>query len=665
MTDNAEQHRADAVTDGACEERRRDLRQKRLPLSVDMQPGETGTSLFSRHAVINGLPRMRTLGRDVLVNYVDLCNGQPDAVTRVAELAGANPGVLLFHTPRLIDPGRFQLGRERIKFTALLRNGGQICPLCIADDECRDPRSGPYQRDIWQVAAFRRCRIHGVAFERPQFPGRHSELHDFVQILKTWVPAKIIHVGTDDTALEDYLLDRIKDGPGKDWIDGQAFHVVWLFSEALGLLLINGPKARLHEADVSTLIDVGAAGFAVLRTGPDGLQRVLTDIMDQAGEDRNNYGKIYAPILTCLLERRRDPEFDEIRRFVRSFVLQNFRVPPGSSILGEKSGTAQVFTALTASRHFDVPLSVLNRQLRMLGLRPGPRRNHSSDPTLLLSRTRMEEIVADVRKLSSITVTRAVIGADRYVMERLCSAALLTPHFPDDGGMPMFHQDEVLRFLKRLQDAVTKIRKPSRYWRPLTSAAARTHCSTAWIISQVFDGKLALAARLPEPFMLAEFLVPINALTTLLREKPEDMVTAAEAAKWLAADVRTIHALAIYGYLPSQMADSRLANRPRRLIRKADLEAFAHRHIMLCALNGQRKALYTETLAFIEARGVQPLLMREGAKPVFDRQAIERLSRLPGGEQLARLLAVEDTRLAQLSDKRSGADYTDNAEGRA
>lgn len=127
------------------------------------------------------------------------------------------------------------------------------------------------------------------------------------------------------------------------------------------------------------------------------------------------------------------------------------------------------------------------------------------------------------------------------------------------------------------------------------------------------------------------------------------MVTATEAAKWLAADIRTVHALAVYGYLPSKMQESRLANRPRRLIARADLEAFARKYIVLRALNGQRKPLYSTTLAFVEEQGVQPLPLRKGTKPVFERQAIERLARLQGGEQLARLLAVEDTRLAQIA----------------
>gem|GEM_PF-5400106 len=596
---------------------------------------------------------MRALCSDFVINHVDLCNGQPDAVRRVAELIGTDPKALLFHTPSLIEPGWFRLGLAKIKFTALLRNGGQLCPLCIAEDECCDAEFGPHQQDIWQVAAFRRCRKHGVGYERPQFACRHSEVHDFLQILKTWSPAQLSPVRENDAALEDYLLQRQQNGPENDWIDRQAFHVVWQASEALGLLLTEGSKAKLHEQDAAALIRAGNAGFLVLRLGPDSLRGVLEDIRDQAGRDRSNYSKIYAPILTCLLERRRDPEFDEIRRLVRSFILQNFRVPPESSILGEKSSGNHVFTALTASQHYDVALSVLNRQLRKEGLRTDPGQNQNSDPTLLVPRARMDEIVREVRKLSSITVTRAVIGADRYVMERLCAAGLLTPHFPDDGGMPVFHHDEVTRFLNRLQDAATTLRKPSRYWRPITSAATHTHCSTAWIIQQVLDGKLELAARLTEPFMLADFLVPLNPLKKLLRAQPEGMVTASDAAKWLAADVMTIHALARYGYLPSQMLDCRLGNRERRLIAKADLEVFSRRYIVFRALNGMRKAQYSATLAFLDAHGLEPLVIREGIKPVFERKVIERLALLPDGEQLARLLAVEDTRLAQLSEQGS------------
>ncbi|WP_339108572.1 TniQ family protein [Thioclava sp. GXIMD4216] len=614
----------DAATGGA-------RRVQRLPLSLDMEPYETATSLCSRISGRNGLPRMRVLCRDFSINSVALGNGEEEAVARVARLAGVEPAQLQLHTPTLIEVGRYRVGHETIKFSAMLRRGGQLCPLCIAEDECRDPKFGPYQRDIWQVAAFRHCQKHGVAFERPQFACRLGDIHDFTQVLKTWAPSAIIEVGTDGSALEEYLLSRIRTGAGADWIDRQAFHVVWQASEALGLLLKEGPQAKLHHQPTDKLIRAGAAGYEVLRKGLDALQVTLTDLRETGGQHMNNYGKLYGPLLSCLLERRRDPEFDEIRRFVRGYILQNFRIAPNTSVLGEQTEGNQMFTALTASRHFDVSLSMLNRQLKKEGLRPEGRPNEKSDPKLLVSRDRMEQVVAEVRKLSSITVTRAVIGADRHIMDRLWESGLLVPHYPDDGGTPVFHHDDIMQFLKRLQDAATAVRKPSRYWRPLTSAALKIHCSTVWLIEQALSGKLQLAARMSGPFQIADFLVSMNQLRALLSEVSEGMVTAAEAAKWLAADIPTIHALASSGLLPSQLAENRLANRPQRLFSKADLDAFAHSHVVMRALNGARRAKYTDTLAFIEQHGAQPVLSDPKVKPIFKRQHLEHIASLEGG----------------------------------
>ncbi|MFV0490837.1 MAG: TniQ family protein [Pseudorhodobacter sp.] len=649
MTGMNIQHRVDAVTDGVCDEWRYHVRSKRLPLSVEMQPRETATSLFSRLSVANGLPRMPGLCRDFGTRYGDLCNGDPEAVRRVAELAGADPDLLQQSTPQVIEPGWFQLGRARIKFTAMLRNGGQICPLCVVEDECRDRQFGPYQRDIWQVAAFRRCPKHAVAFERSQFGCRHWEVHDFAQVLKTWSPAGILHLGSEDSSLQDHLLRRIREGSGRAWVDDQAFHVTWLFSEALGTLLTQGPKARMATQSIQALVRSGATGFELMSAGRNAILAALSDIRDQAGGDRDAYGKLYGPVLSCLLDRRKDPAFDALRHLVREFILDNFRVPPGSSLLGEKCPETRVFTAWSASKHFDVPLSLLSRQLRQEGQLTGSLPNNKSDRTLLIPKAQVEAMVAEVRQLHSVTVTRAVLGADRHVMDRLCASGLLTPHFPHDGGLPVYHQDEIMRFLKRLQEAVSSRRKPSRYWRPVTSAAARTHCSTVWILQQVFGGRLPLAARLADPFQLADFLVPVNQLKAMLSALPEGLVTAAEAARWLGADIKTTHALAIDGYLPSTIVESRLVNRPQRLIAKPDLERFTHRYIVLRALVGQRKASYAATLAFIEDQGVFPILTRDGIRPVYERRKIERLSLLTGGEQLARLIEVEETRPDLLS----------------
>lgn len=77
------------------------------------------------------------------------------------------------------------------------------------------------------------------------------------------------------------------------------------------------------------------------------------------------------------------------------------------------------------------------------------------------------------------------------------------------------------------------------------------------------------------------------------------------------------------------------------------------------------RALYIATLSCMDERGVEPLPMRERTKPVLMRGASERQPRLPGGEQMARLLTVEDTRPAQFSEQQPGTGSTEGAGGRA
>ena len=83
------------------------------------------------------------------------------------------------------------------------------------------------------------------------------------------------------------------------------------------------------------------------------------------------------------------------------------------------------------------------------------------------------------------------------------------------------------------------------------------------------------------------------------------------------------------------------------------------------ALNGERTALYTATLDFIAGHGLSPILMREGTKPVFERQPLERIACLEGGEQLAWLLSIENARLETRPDLLSKPIQGDSGEGSA
>jgi len=58
-------------------------------------------------------------------------------------------------------------------------------------------------------------------------------------------------VDPKDTAFERYLVSRIEGATAQTWLDKLPFHVAALTTEAFGLLLTNGPKARILIRDAA------------------------------------------------------------------------------------------------------------------------------------------------------------------------------------------------------------------------------------------------------------------------------------------------------------------------------------------------------------------------------------------------------------------------------
>lgn len=125
---------------------------RRLPIPVRMGDGETVTSFAGRIAQVNGYGRLQEFCSDQQIRLLNLTNGNEAEVEQVAALAGGGAAVLLEHTPLLVEDGWFVLGRERIKFTAFLRMGSQVCPACLAEDRAHGAPQGGYQRGLWPEA---------------------------------------------------------------------------------------------------------------------------------------------------------------------------------------------------------------------------------------------------------------------------------------------------------------------------------------------------------------------------------------------------------------------------------------------------------------------------------------------------------------------------------
>ncbi|MEM1361261.1 MAG: helix-turn-helix domain-containing protein, partial [Pseudomonadota bacterium] len=493
----------------------------------------------------------------------------------------------------------------------------------------------------------RTCHHHRVYLHQNTSARNFREAIDFQSFLGE-LPAneEVRKIRSKLSSLEAYILRRVSEDCGNEWLDQLQLHVVVSICEALGALINSGSECNISELSNSQKTQAGCLGFQIASNGIDAISAELDRYIQSADRDRVNYSKILKPLHSCLQSNRNDPEFAEIIGFFREFILDRFYVPFCSSLIGQTLREPKLVTPSVAAKKYDVPLSLLRRQLKLMF--PQESKTSKTDTTLpatLFSLEDMQAAVSEVRKLSSLSVCRLAIGAERYLMEGLAAEGVIKTHFPrGDGAMPVIHETELLEFIAKLQSATTHVGGTSDDDISFAQAASSCHCTTVWIIDQALKGSLPLVSVIKEPYRLDDFLVPLAKLQAILVRLPPQMVSIADAAKLLGYRGATVQALARAGLLPSKNIDSRLANRARVMFHLADIERFSRKYVRLRGLNGERRKTFLQTQQYVLDCGVHPITIGTAASQFYLRSEIEEIANQPGGERLARLLHVDELR---------------------
>ncbi|MCJ2140069.1 TniQ family protein [Methylobacterium sp. E-066] len=138
---------------------------RRLHPTLPHLAGEAPTSLASRLAQLHltNNASARSFCADMGIDFRRVVDGQPDALTALADLAGADPATLAAEAFRRVPEGHLFRG-ERLPKSSLLRTSLRFCPACLLDDcsGASKPEVMAYGRTVWSIAAIRTCLCFGV-----------------------------------------------------------------------------------------------------------------------------------------------------------------------------------------------------------------------------------------------------------------------------------------------------------------------------------------------------------------------------------------------------------------------------------------------------------------------------------------------------------------------
>ena len=592
-----------------------------LPLSVEPVIGESATSLASRLAWRNGAPRLITFCSDLGIDHRGLTNGAESEIRRVATLAGLDPDPLLFWTPRLIAPGWFQLGQERIKFTALSRTQIYACPLCLHEQAQNGPL-GIGHPGAWQLNSIRSCAQHGCALvPMPPAPS-NKDVFDFARIIERHVSIPPMPVSETNMVLERYLISRIS-GENADagWLGKLPLHVVSQTAENLGILMTLGPDPKRSDITDLQWIAAGAVGFPVLASGPDALHQVLADMKRGHVNDSGRYRARYRFFFEWLRYRDDDRDFDIIRDLVRDFIWKNFPVDRGALVLGKECPRQFVHSLSTAVRASGITKGQLGRRLCSMGLATPNGEKLGFDIHDYIPDGVLASIAAEFSGLLNATEAAAYLGIKRFLLTKLTRPDLIPVFMREEKALPLYQVSALSGFMDRL-DRLRETGDPQDGWEDIATAAHRTKITTEMAIALILLHKLALRCRHNEAAGFRSFLIDPVVLREAISLPEEGAVHPRRAARLLHLPAATITALIAHGHLDEVPVKRPSPARPQVYVCPHSIDVFQDLFIshwdLVRKIEGRQNFVGSDDLL-----PEHQLALGEKAEPIYRREILD------------------------------------------
>lgn len=588
---------------------------KKLPLTVDLVPGESATSLGSRLARRNGVQRLITFCSDVGIDYFALANGDPQEVARLAALAGVDLATLQLGTPQLIEPGWFRLGKERIKFTAFSRTSLRSCPACLTEGRHVDHAG---HHGLWQLTSVRTCPVHGCYLVALPARQNGNDTFDIMRLLERYAPVAPIPAPADDLELERYLRQRVQCGAGDGWLDRLPFHVAAQTCEGFGLLLTHGPNAKRDQMSPPEWASAGAAGFRVLREGPNALRASLKTIQMAQPLDNTLYRTRFRVFFEWLRYRDDDPDFDVIRDIVRDFVFRNFPIAEGQVVLGQTCPEQYVHSLATARSTFGISGWKLGRRLAAIGL---AQRSSVSKRFVLSDYAPADvvrDIVTEVDALLNATEAAERVGIDRTMMTKFTARGLIPRYYAEHNTTPLYHPRDLAAFLSKLRRLAVKDAAPQHPF-DIPEASRRLSVPMDRVTQVILENQIRLYADGAPQARFRDFRVLIDSIQGAFGAEQEGALKPSEAAKRLQVSVRTVRGLLDQGILESRLVREQQTARTRRYVTSRSVESFAAEYITVIDLAAQSGRLPGAEAILQSDRGIQPLALDGRCNTIYRR----------------------------------------------
>lgn len=587
-----------------------------LPIVSD----ETLASWVARLAAVHGGETLIPFLTDIGIHPTEMLKGSHFAVTRLADVTGADPVDLLHQTIRVLEWRKHELRGERFEPEFLKGSFTAFCPACLLEDD-RAGSSNRLRRGrlMWKLRPVRICAIHGTFL----VIRRHTKWSDRFDQMALMVPETdyALSALTKDlerrevSPLQKYIVGRLEGASGPAWLDKQSVEQVVRTTEMLGVGLTFGRKPDMIAMSNGDWDHVGRVGFEFTKRGEEGVRSALGEMQHRAWFQEkvpahSGPQMIFGPLYSWLRSSTSAKDSGPIRQIVRQHIIETMPIASGTVLLGEVVRKARVHSVRSLSRQSGVHPKTLRNALTLAGLLP---ETEGKPEFQTFDAAAGEAVVDQIREAIPQTQLPAYMNATRGQVVTLMQSGILAKIVDGGSGTKLaaaVSKTKVDAFLASIARDAQEIADLPALVLPINEATQKARVTTDQVIKLLQRGALKRVYRREgEQGYLAIHVDPKEIKGHFVRD-PETMPLGSSAiAKALGTSQPVVNNLVAAGLIanvdPNGAAEALLSV---RVLPKA-LRSFQETYVSLMQL-GREIGVHYRTLNIA--------LRRLGVKPVSD-----------------------------------------------
>ena len=581
--------------------------------SLKLLPGETPASYVARLAVHHStIPR--EFCSDFGMRWPFLCSGQDDQLLRLSRLTSVDLRQLQFRSPIKLKNGRYRVGGAISSVGAFRRTSIRLCPVCTVEALGGPGACAIFQLLEWCVTCLHRCETHGVALcALPPAANSHETYDVVAQVLrhKRMILEAAAHPARLEVSpFEDYIRQRIHDGPQEDWL--QPLELVHLHRACLTLgLTISGYEGK-------RLIDVGrdrerracVAGFSVLAQGPEALDQALKQLRGRDRDGRAWFSADLGHFHAWLRTVQDVTALDGLISTVRRHVFQSYPVKPDRPVLGALPDKVTYITFDEARSRAGLGVSFLKQLLAHID---------GTAPELAYARTEitltdLQYVMAFWSGFSNLTKAGQRLAIRPEQVKALFQLGVLSHE--RFGSALRYARCAEITDLLRAVDALP-LSQPCSGDLPLTTFCAVRSIGLAPVVAAWRSGELDGQIARGKGAGLQALRLQTDALCDRADRRLDRDLGLGDAARYLRISLTGIRRLRDAGLLRQVRKRNADTNHQHSFISKASIRTFERDHVTLGQLAERSGVAPIHLARRLDRDGIPALETRRGVVRVY------------------------------------------------